>query len=81
VGSNYSAEEGLSSPFFPSISSVIGGMMGTTQDPVDGAYHWVGGAGSQGGIAKNPTLNNATNVTSGTGNGQRYHTFYSLLNE
>ncbi len=39
---------------------------------------------TQGGIAKNPTLNNATNVTnvtSGTGNGQRYHTFYSLLNE
>jgi RHS repeat-associated protein len=67
-----------------SISSVIGSMMGTTQDPVNGAYQWVGGAGSQGGIAKNPTLNNATNVTnvtSGTGNGQRYHTFYSLLNE
>lgn len=67
-----------------SVGSVIGSVMGTTVDPTNGAYQWVGGAGTQGGVAKNPAMNNATNVTnvtSGTGKGQRYHTFYSILKE
>ena len=67
-----------------SIQSVIGSLMGTTKDPTNGAYQWVGGAGENGPLARNPVLNNATNVTnvvSGDGKGQRYHTFYELLKE
>ena len=67
-----------------SIKSVIGSIMGTTTDPTGGAYQWVGGPGANGPLARNPTLNNATNVTnktSGKGKGQRYHTFYELLKE
>jgi len=67
-----------------SIQSIIASIMGTTVDPTNGAYQWVGGAGENGPLARNPTLNNATNVTnmtSGTGKGKRYHTFYELLKE
>lgn len=67
-----------------SIKSVIGSIMGTTTDPTGGAYQWVGGAGENGPLARNPALNNATNVTnktSGKDKGQRYHTFYELLKE
>jgi RHS repeat-associated protein len=65
------------------IGSVIGSVMGTTKDPTGGAYQWVGGAGSGGGIFKYPEKNNAkniTNVTSGEGKAMRYHTFYEYIN-
>lgn len=66
-----------------SVGAIIGSLMGLTIDPTGGAYQWVGGAGAQGGIAKNPALNNAKgviNVTSGSGKNQRYHTFYQYIN-
>ncbi|OYU84366.1 MAG: hypothetical protein CFE24_07100 [Flavobacterium sp. BFFFF2] len=65
-----------------SISSVIGSVIGSTIDPTNGAYQWVGGSGSGGGIYLHPEKNNATNVTnvtSGKGNAMRYHTFYEYI--
>jgi RHS repeat-associated protein len=65
-----------------SISAVIKSITGGTTDPTNGAYQWVGGIGLNGGIAKNPILNNATNVTNlnSTSFGvTRYHTFYSYI--
>jgi RHS repeat-associated protein len=64
------------------IGAVIGSVMGTTTDPTKGAYQWVGGSGSAGGISNYPEKNNAknvTNVTSGTGDAMRYHTFYEYI--
>ena len=65
------------------IGAIIGSITGTTEDPTNGAYQWVGGSGSAGGVANYPEQNNAknvTNVTSGTGDGMRYHTFYEHIN-
>ena len=66
------------------IGAIIGSVMGTTKDPTNGAYQWVGGEGTGGPLSKFPEKNNATNVTnvtSGKGKGMRYHTFYSILEE
>jgi hypothetical protein len=64
------------------ISSVVGSITGRTTDPTNGAYQWVGGVGTGGGISKFPALNNATNVTNVTSTSfgkTRYHTFYSYI--
>lgn len=54
------------------IKSVIASIMGTIADPTNGAYQWVGGEGSGGGIYKYPDKNNATDVVNVTAQG-RYH--------